>query len=56
MITLDSFDSGDLKIVYPLVFRFQNEDSKRMKLFIIDKIDKELIKVKESLKAELELC
>jgi len=27
-----------------------------MKLFIIDKIDKELIKVKESLKAELELC
>ena len=34
MITLDSFDRGDLKIVYPLVFRFQNEDSKRMKLYV----------------------
>jgi GDP-D-mannose dehydratase len=56
MVNLDSFDGGDLKIIHPLIMRFNDEGSKRMKLFIIEKIDKEIIRVKNKLKDQLELC
>jgi GDP-D-mannose dehydratase len=56
MFNLESFDGSDLRIIHPLIMRYNDEGSKRMKLFIIEKIDKEIIRVKNKLKDQLEVC
>ena len=55
MITLDFFTGSDLRIVHPLVLSYQEEDNRNKKLFIIQKISKELLRVKKSLEEEQNL-
>lgn len=52
MITLDFFTGSDLRIIHPLVLSYQEEDNRNKKLFIIQKISKELLRVKKSLEEE----
>lgn len=53
MVNLEAFDGSDLKIVHALVMRFHNENSKQKKLFIIEKIDNEVGRVKDKILKQL---
>ena len=53
MVTLDFFTGSDLRLIHPLVLNYQEEDNRHKKLFIIHKINKELIRVRKRLEEEV---
>ena len=52
MANLEYFTGSDLRLIHPLVINYQEESNRHKKLFIIHKINKELIRVRKSLEEQ----